>query len=65
MQHIVPYTPKPEGVSERKNHTLKEIDNCLIQAKGLRLQFWNEAIKCTNYVVNHSPTKDLKYITPK
>ena len=30
QQHIVPYTPKQNGVVERKNHTLKEMANCMI-----------------------------------
>ena len=35
MQHIVPYTPQQNGVSKRKNCTLKEMDNCMLHAKGL------------------------------
>ena len=33
QQHIVPYTPQQNGVSEQKNHTLKEMANCMIQVK--------------------------------
>jgi hypothetical protein len=65
MQHIVPYTPQQNGVAKRKNHTLKEMTNCMIQSKGLSPHFWVEAINCENYIVNHTPTKDLKDITPK
>jgi hypothetical protein len=65
MQHIVPYTPQQNGVVERKNHTLKEMANCMIQSKGLSLHYWVEAINCANYIVNHTPTKDLKNITPE
>jgi hypothetical protein len=64
MQHIVPYTPQQNGVAERKNHTLKEMANCMIQSKGLSLKYWAEAINCANYIVNHTPTKALKNITP-
>jgi hypothetical protein len=39
MQHIVPYTPQQNGVVERKNRTLKEMANCMIQSKGLSLQY--------------------------
>jgi hypothetical protein len=63
MQHIVPYTPQQNGVAERKNHTLKEMANCMIQSKGLSLKYWAEAINCENYIVNHTPTKALKNIT--
>ena len=46
MQHIVPYTPQQNGVAERKNRTLKEMANFMLQSKGLRLNFWAEAINC-------------------
>jgi hypothetical protein len=63
MQHIAPYTPQQNGVAERKNRTLKEMANCMIQSKGLSRQYWAEAINCANYIVNHTPTKALKNIT--
>jgi hypothetical protein len=63
MQHIVPYTPQQNGVVERKNCTLKEMANCMIQSKGLSLKYWVEAINCENYIVNRTPTKALKNIT--
>jgi hypothetical protein len=65
MKHTVPYTPQQNGVAERKNHTLKEIGNCMIQSKGLSLKYWAKAINCENYIVNRTPTKALKNITPK
>jgi IS30 family transposase len=65
MQHIVPYTPQQNGVDERKNRTIKEMANCMIQSKGLSLKYWVEAINYANYIVNHTPTKALKNITPK
>jgi hypothetical protein len=65
MQHTVPYTPQQNGVSERKNRTLKEMANCMIQSKGLSLKYWAEVINCANYIVNHTPTKALKNITPE
>jgi transposase InsO family protein len=60
MQHIVPYTPKQNGVTERKNCTLKDMPNCMIQSKGLSLKYWVEAINYANYIVNFTPTKALK-----
>ena len=63
--HTIPYTPQQNGVAERKNRTLKEMDNCMIQSKGLSLQYWAEAINCANYVVNRTPTKVLQGITPE
>ena len=37
----------------------------MVHAKGLTLRFWMEGINCANYIVNHTPTKALKDITPK
>ena len=37
----------------------------MIEAMGLRLQFWYEAINCTNYIVNRTPIKFLQGITPE
>jgi hypothetical protein len=65
MKHIVPYTPQENGVAERKNRTLKEMANCMIQSKGLSLLYWAEGINCANYIVNRTPTKALKNITPE
>jgi transposase InsO family protein len=65
MKHTIPYTPQKNGVVERKNHTLKEMTNCMIQSKGLSIKYWEEAIKYEKYIVNHTPTKDLINITPE
>ena len=37
--------------------------NCMIQSKGLSLQYWAKAINCANYIVNRTPTKVLQGIT--
>jgi transposase InsO family protein len=60
MQHIVPYTPQQNCVAERKNHTLKEMANCMIQSKGSSINYLAEAINYANCIVNHTPTKALK-----
>ena len=65
MQHTDPYTPQQNGVAERKNCTLNEMANCMLQSKGLSLCFWAEDVNCANYIVNRTPTKVLKNITPK
>ena len=39
--------------------------NCMLQSKGLTLNFFAEAIDYANYIVNHTPTKVLKNITPE
>ena len=65
QQHTVSYTPQQNGVAERKNRTLKEMANCMIQSKGLSPRFWVESIQCENCIINHTPTKALKNITPE
>ena len=37
--------------------------NCMLQSKGLSLNFWVETINCANYIINDTPTKVLKNIT--
>jgi hypothetical protein len=37
--------------------------NCMTQSKGLSLKYWVEFINYENYIVNNTPTKDLKNIT--
>ena len=39
--------------------------NCMIQSKGLSIQYWAEGINCENYIVNGTATKVLQGITPK
>ena len=65
QQQTIPYTSQQNGVAEQKNHTLKEMANCMIQSKGLSLQYWAEAINYANYIVNCTPTKVLQGITPE
>ena len=35
MEHFIPYTPQQNGVSERKNRSLKEMETCLLHCKHL------------------------------
>jgi len=35
----------------------------MIHSKRLSLYYWVEAINCSNYIVNQTPTKALKNIT--
>jgi len=37
----------------------------MLQSKGLSLNYWAEAINCANYIINRTPTKFLKNITPE
>jgi hypothetical protein len=52
LQHIVPYTPQQNGVAERKNRSLKEMANCMLQSKSLAPKIWDEYIHCASYIQN-------------
>jgi transposase InsO family protein len=63
-QHTMPYTTQQNGVVERKNRTLKEMENCMLQSNSLALKLWVEVINCATYIQNRVPHKSLKGITP-
>ena len=64
MHHSVPYTPKHNGVGERKNRVQKEMDTCMIEAKDLSPKLWDEAIKCAAYIQNRYLHKSVSGKTP-
>ena len=39
MEHSVPHTPQQNGVVERNNKSLKEMETCLLHANNLLLLF--------------------------
>ena len=43
MEHLVPYTPQQNGVAERKNISLKEMEKFLLHGKHLSPSLWAEA----------------------
>jgi hypothetical protein len=67
IQHqlIVPYNPQQNGVTERKNMTLKEMANCMIQSKNMAPSFWVEAVNCANYIQNRMPHRAVLHKTPE
>ena len=50
MHHSIPYTPQQNGVAERKNTSLKEMETCMMEDKTFPPKFWSEAIKCASYI---------------
>ena len=58
-QFTVPHTPQQNGVAERKNRTLREMANCMIQSQAMSSSFWANAINCANYIQNQMPHKAL------
>ena len=50
MQHSVPYTPQQNDAAEKKNRALKEMATCMIEARDLSPNLWDEAINCVAYI---------------
>ena len=61
----IPYTPQQNGVVERKHQTIVEMARCMLHAKNMHYKFWAEAMDCVTYLINSTPTKYLKKITPE
>ena len=58
-----PYSPQSNGVAERKNCTLTDLVNAMLDTSGLSKAWWGEAILTACHVLNRVPTKN-KEITP-
>ena len=52
-----PYSPKSNGVAERKNRTLKEMMNVMLVGSGASLNLWGEAILFIYHIQNRIPYK--------
>ena len=64
MQHSTPYTPHQNGVAERKNRSLKEMDTCMIEERDLSPKIWDEDINCAAHIQNREFHKSVKGKTP-
>jgi transposase InsO family protein len=64
-KNTTPYTPQPNGVTERMNRTLMEKARCMLSDVGLGQEFWAEALGTTCHLVNTSPSSTLGDKTPQ
>ena len=64
MQHSTPYTPQQNGVAERKNRSLKEMETCMIKVREINPKIWDEAINCAAHIQNRAFHKSMKGMTP-
>jgi transposase InsO family protein len=53
-----PYSPQCNGVAERKNRTLTDLVNDMLETSGLSKEWWGEAILTACHVLNKVPTKN-------
>ena len=64
MQHSIPYTPQQNGVEERKNRSLKEMETFMMESKNFPPKYQAEAINYASYIQNRAPHNQLYGITP-
>ncbi|GAU42392.1 hypothetical protein TSUD_296900 [Trifolium subterraneum] len=54
-----PYTPRHNGLAERRNRSILDMARSMVKQKGLPHRFWGEAVSTVVYILNRSPTKKL------
>ena len=59
-QFTTRYTPQHNGVAEKKNQTIMNMARSMLKAKNLSNEYWSEAVACSVYILNLSPTNSLK-----
>ena len=64
-QFTTRYTPQQNGVAERKNRTIQELDRSMLKAKGLSNECWGEVVATTMYFLNRCPTKGVCNMIPQ
>jgi hypothetical protein len=60
---MTPYSPQSNGVAERKNRTLTNLVNAMLDCSGLSKLWWGEAILTSCFVLNRVPSSKGE-ITP-
>jgi hypothetical protein len=53
-----PYSPQSNGVAERKNRTLLDLVNAMLDTAGLSKAWWGEAVLTSCHVLNRVPNKN-------
>ena len=53
-----PYTPKSNGIAERKNKTLMDMVNCILLSSGAPENVWGEALLSAYFILNRIPQRD-------
>ena len=58
-----PYSPQSNGMAERKNRTLTDLVNAMLDTSGLSRAWWGEALLTACHVLNRVPIK-TKTVSP-
>ena len=53
-----PYSPESNGVAERKNRTLTEMVNAMLDTIGMSWGWWGEAVLTAYHTLNRVPMKN-------
>lgn len=65
LEYTMAYTPQQNGKSERMNRTLLNKIRIKIIESGIPKYLWDEALKCSVYEINRTPSKAIpKVLTP-
>ncbi|GKD91366.1 retrotransposon protein, putative, ty1-copia subclass, partial [Tanacetum coccineum] len=59
QQLTPPYTPQHNGVSERRNRTLLDMVQSMMNLTTLPLSFWDYALESATHILNMVPTKKV------
>lgn len=54
-----PHTPEQNGIAERKNRTIEEMDRSMLNTSKLLDVYWAESVATAVYLINISPTKTV------
>jgi hypothetical protein len=65
MKITTRYTPQQNGVVERKNQTIMNMERNLLREKCFSNLSWDEATTCSVYLLNRSPTTSLNMKVPQ
>jgi len=53
-----PFSPQSNGIAERKNRTLTDLVNAMLETARLSKEWWGEAILTASHVLNRVPTRN-------
>ncbi|KAL2327971.1 hypothetical protein Fmac_021398 [Flemingia macrophylla] len=56
-QYTMPYTPQQNGVAERQNRILMDMDMSMLNHSDVLLSLWMHALKTAVYLLNRVPSK--------
>jgi transposase InsO family protein len=62
-ERTTPYSPESNGVVERKNHTLSDLVNAMLDIASLSKAWWGKALLTASHVLNRIPNRN-KETTP-